>query len=75
MPKINDAALATFVVRKAEIDAKLARLANASADHFGYAPDEISWGHVGTFADHAALLKRISDAVFREGEHAIISKK
>ena len=70
MPKTNDAALAAFVAHKAEIDAMLARLADASADHFGCAPDEINWGHVGTVAAHAALLKRISDAVFHGGEHA-----
>jgi hypothetical protein len=69
MAKTNDTALAAFIAHKAEIDALLARLADASADHFGYAPDEINWGHVGTLADHAALLKRISDVVFSEGEH------
>ncbi|MBF0252053.1 MAG: hypothetical protein HQL35_15650 [Alphaproteobacteria bacterium] len=69
MTKTNDSALAAFVARKAEIDAMLARLADASADHFGCAPDEINWGHVGTLMDHAALLKQISDAVFHEGEH------
>jgi hypothetical protein len=70
MPKTNDAALNAFVARKAEIDAMLARLAAASADHFGYAPDEINWGHVGTLGHYAELLKRITDSAFNEGEHA-----
>jgi hypothetical protein len=70
MPKTKDSALAAFVARKDEIDAMLARLADASADHFGYAPDEINWGHVGTLAHYAELLKRITDAAFHEGEHA-----
>lgn len=70
MPKTNDSALAAFVAHKAEIDALLARLQDASADHFGYAPDEINWGHVGTLGHYAELLKRISVAVFHEGEHA-----
>lgn len=70
MPKTNDSALAAFVARKAEIDALLARLADSSADHFGYAPDEINWGHVGTLGHYAELLKRITDSAFNEGEHA-----
>lgn len=70
MPKTKDSALAAFVTRKAEIDAMLARLQDASADHFGFAPDDINWGHVGTLAHYAELLKRITDAAFNEGEHA-----
>ena len=34
MPKNNDAALAAFIARKAEIDAALDRLRAASNDHF-----------------------------------------
>ncbi|MBF0092944.1 MAG: hypothetical protein HQL33_04945 [Alphaproteobacteria bacterium] len=70
MPKTKNSALAAFIARKAEIDAMLARLAAASADHFGYAPDEINWGHVGTLGHYAELLKRITDSAFNEGEHA-----
>ncbi|CAA7619091.1 hypothetical protein [Magnetospirillum sp. SS-4] len=70
MPKTKDSALAAFVARKAEIDAMLARLQDASADHFGFAPDDINWGHVGTLAHYADRLKRITDAAFNEGEHA-----
>ena len=66
----NDKALDAFVARKAEIDAMLARFAALSEEHFGYAPDEINWGHVGTLASYAELLKRITDAAFKEGEHA-----
>ena len=66
----NAKALDAFVARKTEIDAMLARLADASADHFGYAPEEINWGHVGTLAHYAEQLKRITDAAFAEGEHA-----
>ena len=70
MPKTNDAALDAFIAAKAEIDAMLARLIAHSADHFGYSPDEVHWGHVGTLAHYAELLKRITDSAFREGEHA-----
>ena len=48
----------------------LERLAALSADHFDTSPDEINWGHVGTLGHYAELLKRITDAAFKEGEHA-----
>ena len=63
-------ALDAYVARKAEIDTMLARLKALSDDHFGVAPDEINWGHVGTLAHYAELLKRITDSAFKEGEHA-----
>ena len=48
----------------------LTRLQALSDDHFGYRPDEITWGHVGTLEHYAELLKRITDMAFNEGEHA-----
>ena len=66
----NRAALDTFIARKAEIDTMLARLKALSDEHFGYAPDDINWGHAGTLAHYAELLKHITDAAFKEGEHA-----
>jgi hypothetical protein len=56
--------------KKAEIDARLARLQALSDDHFNYSPDEIDCGHVGTLEHYAELLKRITDMAFNEGEHA-----
>ena len=41
--KSNDDALAAFVSKKAEIDAMLTRLQALSDDHFGYAPDDVTW--------------------------------
>ncbi len=70
MPKTNDAALAAFIARKAEIDAALDRIRAASDDHFFASPESVNWGHVTALADHAVLLKRITDAVYAEGEHA-----
>lgn len=70
MPKTNDAALAAFVARKAEIDAALYRIRAASDDHFLATPEDVNWGHVMALADHAAMLKRIADAIYAEGEHA-----
>ena len=68
--KSNDDALAAFVARKAEIDTMLTRIQPLSDDHFGVAPDEVSWDHVGTLGYYAELLKRVTDAAFQEGEHA-----
>lgn len=66
----NSNALAAFMARKAEIDAMLERIAALSADHFDVSPDDVHWGHVGTLAHYAELLKRITDSAFKEGEHA-----
>ena len=63
-------AIDALIAAKAEIDAMLDRLKSMSDDHFGYAPDDINWGHVGTLAHYAELLNRITDAAFKEGEHA-----
>jgi hypothetical protein len=68
--KSKEEALAAFVSRKAEIDAMLTRLQALSDDHFNYSPDEIDWGHVGTLGYYAEMLKRVTDAAFKEGEHA-----
>lgn len=69
--KVNTAsAINAFIARKTEIDVMLDRLQALSGDHFGYSPDDINWGHVGTLGLYAELLKRITDSAFNEGEHA-----
>ena len=68
--KNQEAALAAFMEKKAEIDAMLARLQRLSDDHFNAHPDEINWGHVGTLEHYASLMKRITDSAFGEGEFA-----
>jgi hypothetical protein len=68
--KSREQALAAFVSKKAEIDRMLTRLQALSDDHFGYAPDDVTWSHVGTLEHYAELLKRITDSAFNEGEHA-----
>ena len=74
IPKLNtrssEQALAAFVANKAEIDAMLSRLQTLSDEHFGVAPDEVTWGHVGTLEHHAELLKRTTDMAFNERDHA-----
>jgi hypothetical protein len=66
----KEKAIEAFIIRKAEIDSMLERIKALSDDHFGVGPDDINWGHVGTLAHYAELLKRITDAAFEEGEHA-----
>jgi hypothetical protein len=48
----------------------LARLQSLSEDHFGYAPDEVTWAHVGNLEHCGDLLQRITGMAFNEGEHA-----
>jgi hypothetical protein len=70
MAQINEKAVAAFTAKKAEIDTLLARLVQFSGAHFGVAPEDVSWGHVGDLDHYASLLRRVSDSAFREGEHA-----
>jgi hypothetical protein len=48
----------------------LDRIKSLSDDHFGYAPDEVTWDHVGTLGYYADMLKRVTDSAFKEGECA-----
>jgi hypothetical protein len=66
----NDAALTAFVARKAEIDAMLERLAAFSDDHFGVAPEDVSWGDVANLGYVIVKLRQASDFIFQEGECA-----
>ena len=66
----NSKALDAFMTTKSQIDAMLARLTAISDDHFNTHPDEINWGDVGTLNHYTSLLRQISDAAFKEGEHA-----
>jgi hypothetical protein len=68
--RMSEEALAAFVQKKAEIDTMLARLQALTDEHFGVAPDEVTWGHVGTLGYYAELLQRVTDSAFHEGEHA-----
>jgi len=67
----SQTALDAFMARKAEIDAQLARLQALSDEHFNLSPDSIHWGHVGDLTRYAELLRQITDAAFKEGEHAV----
>ena len=66
----KETALVAFIARKAEIDEMLARLTRLSDEHFNLEPDEVNWGHVGAISYTRNKLREITDAAFREGEHA-----
>ena len=66
----NSQALDAFMTAKFQIDAMLDRLKALSDDHFETHPDAINWGHVGTLNHYASLLRQMTDAAFKEGEHA-----
>ena len=66
----NSEAFAAFMTKKAEIDILLERLAVLSTEHFNTDPETIHWGHVGTLEFYATQLRHITDAAFKEGEHA-----
>jgi hypothetical protein len=60
-PRRNDAALASFMRGKAEIDDLLARIQAASADHFGTEPEAVTWGHAGSLGFVTERLKEIAE--------------
>lgn len=60
-PKNDDTALAAFIAGKVEIDDLLARIQAASADHFGTAPEAVTWGHAGSLGFVAGRLKEIAE--------------
>ena len=57
----NEQALATFIARKAEVDALLTRIQDASANHFNANPDEVHWGHAGSLGHVAEKLREITE--------------
>ncbi len=62
--------LAAFLARKAEFDALLAELQQASADHFSADPEAVLWGQAAWLADAATKLRDIADQHFQRGEYA-----
>ncbi|PPB79377.1 hypothetical protein LV82_02941 [Albidovulum inexpectatum] len=66
----HEAALAAFIGKKAEIDEMLARLQALSDDHFGFDPEAVNWGSVGSLDHVASDLREITDFLFGKGEYA-----
>ena len=65
----REAAFAAFIAKKAEIDEMLARLQSLSDDHFGFDPEAVNWGAVGSIDHVASDLREITDFLFGEGEY------
>jgi hypothetical protein len=66
----QEKSLAAFLAKKAEFDALLAELQQASDDHFGADPEAVLWGETGWLQDATAKLKEIADQHFKRGEYA-----
>ncbi len=62
--------LEAFLAKRAEFDALLAELQQASEDHFGADPEAVLWAETAWLADATAKLKQIADAHFRRGDFA-----
>lgn len=62
--------LNAFLAKKAEFDALLAELQQASADHFGADPDAVLWGEAAWLGDVTVKLKDIADQHCRRGEYS-----
>ena len=62
--------LAAFLAKKAEFEALLAGLQQASADHFGADPEAMLWAETAWLAAATAKLQDIADGHLRRGEYA-----
>ena len=69
-PTQNAKARRALELVKADIDARLARLAAHSAETFGLTPAEVTWRDVVILQNYACQLRKITDCAFGEGEHA-----
>ena len=67
----QERSLAAFLAKKAEFDALLAELQQASDEHFGADPETVLWGETAWLTDVNAKLKDIADQHFRRGEYAV----
>ena len=62
--------LEAFLAKKAEFDALIAELQQASGDHFGTDPEAVLWGETAWLHDATAKLKEVADQHFRRGEYS-----
>jgi len=62
--------LEAFLAAKAEFDALVAELQNASAEHFGTDSKTVFWEHVETLQAWNRRLRDMANAYYRRGEYA-----
>lgn len=67
----QERSLQAFLAKKAEFDALLVELKEASDDHFGAKPDEPLWAYAAWLSDATAKIKDIADQHYRRGEYAV----
>ncbi len=67
----QEKSLAAFLAKKAEFDALLAELQQASEDHFGADPEAVLWGETAWLSDATAKLKDIADQHLCRSEYAL----
>jgi hypothetical protein len=60
--------LEAFLTAKAEFDALVVELQQASDDHFGTDPEAVLWEHAAMLQDWNRRLRDIADAYHRRGE-------
>jgi hypothetical protein len=65
----QERSLTAFLAKKAEFDALLTELTQASDDHFGADHEAVLWGETAWLHDATAKLKDIADQHFRRGEY------
>ena len=63
--------LAAFFAKKAEFDALIAELTQASKDHFGATPEATLWCEASWLEDANKKLQDIADQHFRRGEYDV----
>ena len=67
--RTQERSLVAVLAKKAECDALLAELQQASEDHFSADPETVLWGEAAWLSDATAKLKDIADQHFRRGEY------
>ena len=60
----------SFITHKINIDEALAILTEASANHFGVDPDDVTWAHCGDLHRISKALQDLVDAYQHKGEYA-----
>ena len=60
-----------FIAECLKISSLLADITDHCENHFGFDPDAIDWGHVGTAAKVAADLRQIAAMLGKEGEFSL----
>jgi hypothetical protein len=70
MQKQHELALGRFMQQIAECHEMLTELQEFVDNHMEFAPDEISWSHVGTASWYLERLKELVDHAYNRGEFA-----